>query len=161
MWLVSNSPDSSRTGAWPEVCESDPLDRGLPPQVSHGHGHLDPAAASIRTPDFKSARHQSVRLQYLDDGDVPIRNDWVENLLRPIALETAHCLFAGSLRAGKRSAISMSLLHAARINGHDPCAYLKDRLERLRERPTADVYALRQGSVAPKSARSSNLISSA
>ncbi len=40
-------------------------------------------------------------------------------------------LFAGSLRAGKRAAAVMSLVHSARLNGHDPYAYLKDVLERL------------------------------
>ena len=45
--------------------------------------------------------------------------------------ERSNWLFAGSLRAGKRAAAIMSLLHSARINGHDPYAYLKDVLERL------------------------------
>jgi transposase len=40
-------------------------------------------------------------------------------------------LFAGSLRAGKPAAAVMSLVHSARLNGHDPYAYLKDGLERL------------------------------
>jgi len=40
-------------------------------------------------------------------------------------------LFAGSLRAGKRAAAVMSLVHSARLNGHDPYAYLKDVLARL------------------------------
>jgi transposase len=40
-------------------------------------------------------------------------------------------LFAGSLRSGQRAAAIMSLIQSARINGHDPYAYLKDVLERL------------------------------
>ena len=40
-------------------------------------------------------------------------------------------LFAGSLRAGQRAAAVMSLIQAARMNGHDPYAYLKDVLTRL------------------------------
>jgi hypothetical protein len=40
-------------------------------------------------------------------------------------------LFAGSLRAGQRAAAIMSLVHSARINGHEPHAYLKDVMERL------------------------------
>jgi hypothetical protein len=35
------------------------------------------------------------------------------------------------VRAGKRAAAIMSLLHSARINGHDPYAYFKDVLDRL------------------------------
>ena len=40
-------------------------------------------------------------------------------------------LFAGSLRAGQRAAAVMSLIQSARMNGHDPYAYLKDVLTRL------------------------------
>ena len=69
--------------------------------------------------------------RFVDDGDVPISNNWVENHIRPIALGRANWLFAGSLRAGKRAAAIMSLLHSARINGHEPYAYLKDVLQRF------------------------------
>ena len=40
-------------------------------------------------------------------------------------------LFAGSLRAGQRAAAVMSLIQSAKLNGHDPYAYLKDVLARL------------------------------
>jgi hypothetical protein len=40
-------------------------------------------------------------------------------------------LFAGSLRAGRRAAVIMSLIQSAKLNGHDPYLYLKDVLERL------------------------------
>lgn len=40
-------------------------------------------------------------------------------------------LFAGSLRAGQRAAAVMSLIQSAKLNGHDPYAYLKDVLTRL------------------------------
>jgi transposase len=69
--------------------------------------------------------------RYLDDGDLPADNNWVENQIRPIAIGRSNWLFAGSLRAGKRAAAVMSLVHSARLNGHDPYAYLKDVLERL------------------------------
>jgi transposase len=68
---------------------------------------------------------------------VPISNNWVENHIRPIALGRSNWLFAGSLRAGKRAAAIMSLLHSARINGHEPYAYFKDVLERLPTHPPA------------------------
>lgn len=38
---------------------------------------------------------------------------------------------AGSLCSGKRAAAIMSLIQSARLNGHDPYAYLKDVLTRL------------------------------
>jgi hypothetical protein len=40
-------------------------------------------------------------------------------------------LFAGSELAGQRAAIVMSLVQSARLNGHDPWAYLRDVLARL------------------------------
>lgn len=48
-----------------------------------------------------------------------------------IALGRSNWLFAGSLRAGQRAAAVMSLIQSARMNGHDPYAYLKDVLTRL------------------------------
>ena len=44
-------------------------------------------------------------------------------------------LFAGSLRAGKRAAVVMSLIRSAKLNGHDPYRYLRDMLERLPTQP--------------------------
>ena len=40
-------------------------------------------------------------------------------------------LFAGSELAGQRAAVVMSLVQSAKLNGHDPWAYLRDVLERL------------------------------
>ena len=70
-------------------------------------------------------------IRYLEDGAVPIDNNWVENQIRPWALGRSNWLFAGSLRSGQRAAAVMSLVQSARINGHDPYAYLKDALTRL------------------------------
>ena len=62
---------------------------------------------------------------------MPIDNNWVENQIWPIALGRKNWLFAGSLRAGQRAAAIMSLVQSAKLNGHDPFAYLKDVLTRL------------------------------
>jgi transposase len=51
-------------------------------------------------------------------------------------------LFAGSLRASKRAAVIMSLLHSARINGHEPYAYFKDVLQRLPTHPASRIAEL-------------------
>ena len=40
-------------------------------------------------------------------------------------------LFVGSQLAGERAAVLMSLIESAKLNGHDPWAYLKDVFERL------------------------------
>ena len=69
--------------------------------------------------------------QFLGDGQLPIDNNWIENQIRPIAIGRNNWLFAGSLRAGQRAAAVMSLIQSAKLNGHDPYAYLKDVLARL------------------------------
>ena len=69
--------------------------------------------------------------RFVDDPQLPIDNNWIENQIRPIAIGRGNWLFVGSLRAGQRAAAIMSLIHSARLNGHDPYAYLKDVLTRL------------------------------
>jgi len=69
--------------------------------------------------------------RYLADGDLPIDNNWMENRIRPVAIGRSNWLFAGSLRAGQRAAVVMSLIQSAKLNHHDPYRYLKDVLERL------------------------------
>ena len=69
--------------------------------------------------------------RYLLDGDVPIDNNYVENRIRPWALGRKNWLFIGSQLAGERAAVVMSLLQSAKLNGHEPWAYLKDVLTRL------------------------------
>src|ERR1700742_3840173 len=54
----------------------------------------------------------------------------------------ANWLFAGSLRAGKRAAVVMSLIQSAKLNGRDPYRYLKDVLERLPTHPASRVDEL-------------------
>ena len=95
-------------------------------------------SATAKAIDYSLKRWEALT-RYIGDGDLPISNNWVENQIRPIALGRANWLFAGSLRAGKRAAAVMSLVHSARINGHDPYAYLKDVLERLPTHPASRV----------------------
>ena len=81
-------------------------------------------------------------IRYLDDGALPIDNNWVENRIRPIALGRSNWLFAGSLRAGQRAAAVMSLIQSAKLNGHDPYRYLKDVLARLPTQPNSRIDEL-------------------
>ena len=46
-------------------------------------------------------------------------------------MERKAWLFRGSELAGKRAAVVMGLVQTAKLNGHDPWAYLKDVLTRL------------------------------
>lgn len=75
-------------------------------------------------------------------GAVPIDNNQVENQLRPWAVGRSNWLFAGSLRSSKRTAAIMSLIQSARMNGHDPYAYLKDILTRLPQQRASETGQL-------------------
>ena len=93
-------------------------------------------SATAKAIDY-SLKRWAALTRFIDDGDLAVDNNRVENLIRPIALGRKNWLFAGSLRAGQRAAAIMSLLHTARLNGHEPFAYLKDVLERLPTQPAS------------------------
>ena len=98
-------------------------------------------SATAKAIDYSLTRWAALT-RYLDDGALPPDNNRVENLIRPIALGRSNWLFAGSLRAGKRAAAIMSLVHSAKLNGHEPHAYLKDVLERLPTQPASRIDEL-------------------
>jgi hypothetical protein len=98
-------------------------------------------SATAQAIDY-SLKRWAPLVRFIDDGDLPIDNNWVENQIRPIAIGRNNWLFAGSLRAGKRAAAVMSLVHSARLNGHEPYAYLKDVLERLPTHPASRIQEL-------------------
>ena len=101
--------------------------------------HLWLRLERIRVPDGSaiaaaidySLNHWKALTANLDDGRVPVDNNHVENLMRPWAMGRKAWLFCGSELAGQRAAVVMSLVQSAKLNKHDPWAYLKDVLERL------------------------------
>jgi transposase len=87
-------------------------------------------SATAKALDY-SLKRWTALTRFVDDPQLPADNNWIENRIRPIALGRSNWLFAGSLRAGQRAAAVMGLIQSARMNGHDPYAYLKDVLTRL------------------------------
>jgi hypothetical protein len=86
---------------------------------------LPDSSATARALDYSLRRWVALtRLTY--DGQLHADNNWIENQIRPIAIGRNNWLFTGSLRAGQRAAaVMMSLVHSARMNGHDHYAYLR------------------------------------
>ena len=103
---------------------------------------LVPEGSAISRALDYSLKRWAALSRYLDDGAVPIDNNWAENQIRPWALGRKNWLFAGSLRSGKRAAAIMSLIQSARLNGHDPYAYLKDVLTRLPTQRASEIDQL-------------------
>ena len=98
-------------------------------------------SATAKALDY-SLKRWGALTQFLDDGQLPIDSNWIENQIRPIAIGRNNWLFAGSLRAGQRAAAVMSLIQSAKLNGHDPYAYLKDVLERLPTQKNSQIEQL-------------------
>ncbi len=103
---------------------------------------LVPEGSAIAKALDYSLKRWTALTRYLEDGAVPIDNNPVENQIRPWALGRSNWLFAGSLRSGKRAAAIMSLIQSARMNGHDPYAYLKDVLTRLPTQRASEIDLL-------------------
>lgn len=87
-------------------------------------------SAIARAIDY-TLKNWTALTHHLGDGRVPLDNNHLEGQIRPWAMGRRAWLFAGSELAGQRAAIVMSLLQSAKLNGHDPHAYLSDVLERL------------------------------
>ena len=98
-------------------------------------------SATAKALDYSLKRWTALS-RFLNDGQLPIDNNWIENQIRPIAIGRNNWLFAGSLRAGQRAAAVMSLIQSAKLNGHDPYAYLKDVLARLPTQKNSQIEEL-------------------
>jgi hypothetical protein len=83
-------------------------------------------SATAKALDY-SLKRWAALIRFAADGQLPVDNNW---------------LFAGSLRAGQRAAAVMSLIQSARMNGHDPWAYINAVLRRLPTQPNSRINEL-------------------
>ena len=65
----------------------------------HEREGLPDGGSSARAIDYTLKRWLALK-SYLDDGAIPIDNNWIENQIRPWAFGRKNWLFAGSLRSG-------------------------------------------------------------
>lgn len=104
----------------------------------------------LRRPDFlpKSKLGDAVRYclnhwtalcRYIDNGFLPIDNNWSENGLRPAVLGRKNWLFAGSVEGGHTAAIWMSIVQTCRRLELDPFEYMQDVLTRLPAAKTSQI----------------------
>jgi len=66
--------------------------------------------------------------RYAHTGHLPIDNNPIENVIRPIAIGKKNWLFTGSKRASQRAAAIQTLLGTAQLNGLNHSAWLKNTL---------------------------------
>jgi transposase len=101
-----------------------------------------------RAIDYSLKRWTAV-LRYVGNGELPVDNNSVENVIRPIALGRRNWLFTGSERAGCRAAAIQSLLNTAKLNDLEPYAWLKLTLEKLPTWPHSRIDELLPLKVVP------------
>ncbi len=70
---------------------------------------------------------------FLDDGRVAIDNNPAERAIKPVVIGRKNWLFAGSDAGGETLADAMTIIETAKLNGHDPEAYLADILARIND----------------------------
>ena len=88
------------------------------------------ATLSQKSATAKAISYALVRWEALgrfcDDGRIEIDNNAAERALRCVALGRKNYLFAGSDAGGDRAAAIYSLLGTAKLNGHNPEAFMRE-----------------------------------
>ena len=106
---------------------------------------------TLQTLSQKSATAKAIRYalgrwvalgRYCDDGRIEIDNNAAERALRCVALGRKNYLFAGSDAGGERAAAIYSLLGTAKLNGHNPEAFLREVLTRIADHPINQINEL-------------------
>lgn len=123
------------------ICTNLPDSRAAATWLEEQRRRIPESSAIARAIDYSLKRWPAL-VRYFDDPAVPIDNHHVERQIRPVALGRSNWLFAGSLRAGQCAAAVMSQIQSAKLNGHDPYAYLKDVLTRLPTHKASDIAEL-------------------
>ena len=109
---------------------SRPIARALHDWLVEKRQALAKADVTAKAIDYSLSNWKAL-VHFLEDGNVPIDNNAVENSIRPLAVGRRNWLFVGSQQAGERAGNILSLIESAKLNGHDPWAYLKNVFERL------------------------------
>jgi transposase len=136
---LTGMSSADRLAARKEATE--PLWKRLHAWLELERGKVPDGSATAKALDY-SLKHWTALTRNLLDGDVPVDNNHLENQIRPWAMGRRAWLFTGSELAGQRAAVVMSLVQSAKLNGHDPHAYLRDVLERLPSHPASRIEEL-------------------
>ena len=102
---------------------------------------LRPTAKLAEAIDYVLNRWDAF-VRYTSDGRIPIDNNVIERLLRPVAIGRKNYLFFGSENGGKTAATLYTLVQSARRNCVDVWPYLTDVLRRIAAIAPGDTAAL-------------------
>ena len=118
--------------------ESKPLLESFHSWLTQVRPTVAPGSSTLKALDYTLRRWPAL-IRYAETGNLPIDNNPVENVIRPIAVGKKNWMFVGSERAGRRAAAIQSLFATAKLNGLDPNAWLKMVMEKLPTCPNSDI----------------------
>jgi len=93
-------------------------------------GSLLPASKPGQAKNYLRNHGDALTL-YAKDGRLPIDNNWVERLMKRIAIGRKNWLFIEIVRAGIRNAKLMSLISSAHRHALDVHAYFEDVIRHM------------------------------
>jgi transposase len=102
---------------------------------------LRPTAKLAEAIDYVLNRWNAF-VRYTEDGRIPIENNVIERLLRPVAIGRKNFLFFGSENGGRTAATLYTLVQSARRNRVNVWPYLTDVLRRIAAIGPGDTAAL-------------------
>jgi len=92
---------------------------------------------------IRYAQNQRIALRrFLEDGRLPIHNNWSEGALRREAVGRKNWLFVGNDEGGEVNAALVTLLASCELHGLEPLGYLRDLLCLLPSWPAKRVLEL-------------------
>lgn len=137
---IRDLPDAAERLAQ-RTARSAPIAQALHDWLTAQRSKVPAGTATAKAIDYSLHRWTALT-RYLQDPRLPIDNNHDEQQIRPWATGRKNWLFAGTLAAGQRAAVITSLIQTAKLNGHDPYAYLKDILQRLPTQRASEIGQL-------------------
>jgi transposase len=120
---------------------SRPLLDAMKPWLEQTLATLSQKSATAKAIRYVLGRWESLT-RFCGDGRIEIDNNAAERALRCVSLGRKNFLFAGSDAGGERAAAIYSLLGSAKLNGHNPEAFIRAVLERIADHPINRIHEL-------------------
>jgi transposase len=120
---------------------SRPLLDAMKPWLEQTLATLSQKSATAKAIRYALGRWTALT-RFCDDGRIEIDNNAAERALRCVAIGRKNYLFAGSDAGGQRAAAIYSLLGSAKLNGHNPEAFIRAVLERIADHPVNRIHEL-------------------
>jgi transposase len=95
------------------------------------HAGREPPTSALGKAMAYATNHRGALERFVEDGRLPLDNNFCEGRIRGLALGRKNYLFAGSHDAAESLAVLYSVLHTAVLHGAEPYRYLAEVLTGL------------------------------